>query len=102
MAPTAKIFEKFKKLNKRIFLVGFKAEHDVSEKQLIGSAYDILKKADADLVVANDVGKKQRGFDVDTNEVFVVDKNKSIIHLELADKRIIGDKILDIIMQKIK
>ena len=102
LTPSTKIFEKLKKLNKKIFLVGFKAEHNVSDKKLIDSAYDILKKANADLVVANDVGKKGRGFDVDTNEVFAVDKNKNVKHIELADKRIVADKVLDMIVNKIK
>ena len=97
LAPTAKIFEKLKKLNKKIFLVGFKAEYNVPKNALINSAYDILKKADADLVVANDVGKKERGFDVDTNEAFVIDKNKKVHHISLSDKRVVGDRLLDII-----
>ena len=102
LTPTTKIFEKLKKLNKKIFLAGFKAEHNVSEKRLVDSAYDILKKANADLVVANDVGKQGRGFDVDTNEVFVIDKNKKIEHIKLTDKRIVADKILDIIIDETK
>lgn len=102
LTPTTKIFEKLKKLNKRIFLVGFKAEYDVAKNILINSAYDILKKAGADLVVANDVGKKERGFDVDTNEVFIIDKNKNVEHIELEDKRIVADRLLDIIIKNIK
>ena len=102
LSPTAKIFERLKRMNKKIFLVGFKAEHNVPEKRLIESAYGILKKAGADLVVANDVGKKNAGFDVDTNEAFVVDKNKNAVHIELHDKRIVADKILDIIAGKIR
>ena len=101
LAPTTKIFEKLKKLNKRIFLVGFKAEHDVTKNILIKSAYKILKKANADLVVANDVGKEGRGFDVDTNEVFIVDKNKNVEHIELADKRVVADRVLDAIIKKL-
>ena len=99
-SPTAKIFETLKKLNKSIFLVGFKAEYNVSGKKLASRAYAILKKADADLVVANDVGKKGRGFDVGTNEVFVVDKNNNVEHIGLADKRIVGERLLDIIVKK--
>lgn len=102
LAPTTKIFERLKNLNKKIFLVGFKAEHNFSDKKLIGSAYGILKKAKADLVVANDVGKADRGFDVDTNEVFTVDKNKKVRHIKLADKRSVADKILDAIANEIK
>ena len=102
LMPAAKIFEKLKKINKRIFLVGFKAEHKVSSKRLIDSAYDVLRKADANLIVANDVGKKGRGFDVETNEVFVVDKNKNVVHLALSEKRIIADQILDIVLDEIE
>ena len=100
LMPTTKIFEKLKKMNKKIFLVGFKAEYKVPKNKLVDSAYGILKKANADLVVANDVGEKGRGFDVDTNEVFVIDKNKKIVHIGLADKRVVADNILDIIINK--
>ncbi len=95
LTPTTKIFENIKKLNKNILLVGFKAEYNVSEKVLVERAYDLLKSANADFVVANDIGKKDRGFDVETNEVFVVDKKKKVTHIGLADKRVVGNKILD-------
>lgn len=102
LAPATKIFEKLKKMNKKMLLVGFKAEHDVPKSRLTASAYSILKKADADMVVANDVGKRGRGFDVDTNEVFIVDRNKKILHIRLADKRIVADEILDAIISSVK
>jgi len=95
LTPTTKIFEKLKKLNKSIFLVGFKAGYNVSDKILINRAYELLKSADADLVVANDVGRKNVGFDVDTNEVFVVDKKKKTYHIKLDDKRTVAGKLLD-------
>lgn len=100
LMPATKIFENIKKIKKNILLMGFKAEHDVSEEVLVDRAYDLLKSADADFVVANDVGKKDRGFDVETNEVFIVDKDKKVEHIELADKRIIGSRILDRFLQK--
>ncbi len=95
LEPTTKIFERIKNLKKNIFLIGFKAEHKVSEKTLIERAYNLLKDANANLVVANDVGKRGRGFDVETNEVFIVNKDKKIKHVNLVDKRIIANKILD-------
>ncbi|MEK6869290.1 MAG: bifunctional phosphopantothenoylcysteine decarboxylase/phosphopantothenate--cysteine ligase CoaBC, partial [Nanoarchaeota archaeon] len=101
LTPTTKIFENIKKIKKNIILAGFKAEYNVSEKVLIDRAYELLKSANADFVVANDVGKKGRGFDTETNEVFVVDKNRGVRHLKLADKRIIGNSILDEILTKI-
>lgn len=100
--PSTKIFEKLRKMKEKIFLVGFKAEYNVSKNRLIDSAYGILKKADADLVVANDVGKKSVGFDFDTNEVFIVDKNRKIEHIELSDKRVVADRLLDKIINRLK
>ncbi|MFC2016504.1 bifunctional phosphopantothenoylcysteine decarboxylase/phosphopantothenate--cysteine ligase CoaBC [Chloroflexota bacterium] len=94
LTPTTKIFENIKKIKRNIFLIGFKAEYEVSEKELINRAYGLLKSANSDLVIANDVGKKGHGFDAETNEVFIVNKSKKAKHLKLADKRVIGNKIL--------
>jgi phosphopantothenoylcysteine decarboxylase / phosphopantothenate---cysteine ligase len=95
LTPTTKIFENIKKINKNTLLIGFKAEYNVSKKVLVDRAYGLLKSANADFVVANDVGKKERGFDTETNEVYIVNKKKKVKHLNLADKRVIGNKILD-------
>lgn len=97
LTPTTKIFEKLKKINKKIFLVGFKAEYNVTDKILIDRAYELLKSADADLVVANDVGRKGAGFDVDTNEVYVIDRRGAAKRIELSEKRVVAGKLLDII-----
>ncbi len=99
LTPTTKIFENIKKLKKNILLIGFKAEYNVNKTVLVNRAYELLKDADADFVVANDVGKKGRGFDSETNEVFIVDKDKKAKHVQLADKRIVGNKILDEIIK---
>ena len=95
LTPTTKIFENIKKIRKNILLIGFKAEYNVGKKVLVDRAYDLLKSANANIVVANDVGKKDVGFNTETNEVYIIDKNKKVKHLKLADKRIIGNKILD-------
>jgi len=50
----------------------------------------------------NDVGKRGAGFGTDTNEIFIVDKKKSIVHVELAEKREVARKILDAVMERIK
>lgn len=102
LTPTTKILENLKKLNKRIFLVGFKAEYNLPRDKLIDSAYNLLKSADADLIVANDVGKENVGFDVDTNEVFIVDKKKKVEHVGLSDKRVVADRIIDIVARKLQ
>ena len=101
LTPTTKILENIKGIKKDIFLVGFKAEYNVSDEELVNRAFDLLKSADADLIVANDVGKKERGFDVDTNDVYVIDKGKKVEHSGLADKRFIANKVLDSIKKRL-
>lgn len=95
LEPTMKILGVLKKLNPKIYLVAFKAEYNVSPKKLIDAAYDILSQSNANLAVANDVGKKGRGFSVDTNEVYIVDDRKKNIHLRLAPKQKIAQQLLD-------
>jgi phosphopantothenoylcysteine decarboxylase/phosphopantothenate--cysteine ligase len=95
LMPTTKIFDKIKSLNKDIFLVGFKAEYNVDYKILVERSYQRLREANADLVVANDTGKKGCGFKTDTNEVHIINKNKEVKHIGLADKRVIANKVLD-------
>ncbi len=67
LMPTTKIFENIKKIKKDVFLIGFKAEYNVNKAILVNRAYELLNRANADLVVDNDVGKKGIGFDTETN-----------------------------------
>ena len=68
---------------------------------MIESAYKRLLEADADLIVVNDVGKKGVGFGTDTNEVFIVDMEKKVVHVPLAPKREVVAKILDVVNEKV-
>jgi phosphopantothenoylcysteine decarboxylase/phosphopantothenate--cysteine ligase len=45
LTPTTKILEKIKQLNKKVILIGFKAEYNVSEQELVDRAYDKLLKS---------------------------------------------------------
>ena len=101
LTPTTKILEKIKKLKKKIFLVGFKAEYNFSKNKLVKSAYNLLKSSNSDLIVANDVGRENAGFDVDTNEVFIVDAKRKVEHIELSDKRVVADRLLDKIIKRL-
>jgi phosphopantothenoylcysteine decarboxylase/phosphopantothenate--cysteine ligase len=102
LKPTAKIINSVKKVSPRTFLVAFRAEYKLPKKELIDSAYKRLLEAKADLIVVNDVGKKGVGFGTDTNEVFIIDKKKNIMHVQLAKKREVARKILDVIKDRIK
>jgi phosphopantothenoylcysteine decarboxylase/phosphopantothenate--cysteine ligase len=91
-----------KKVSPGTFLVAFRAEYKMSRKELIESAYRRLTEAKADLIVVNDVGKKGAGFGTDTNEVFILDKRKETVHVQLTRKREVAEKILDVVSEKIK
>lgn len=95
LKPTTKIIEKIKKMNKKVFLVGFKAEYGLKRSDIIDRAYSKLKKAGADLIIANDVAKKGVGFNTDTNEVYIIDKYKKVAFLPLKSKEQIAEEILD-------
>jgi phosphopantothenoylcysteine decarboxylase/phosphopantothenate--cysteine ligase len=102
LKPTKKIIDAVKKLSPKTFLVAFRAEYNLSEKELIESAYERLMRAEADLIVVNDVGKEGVGFGADTNEVFIVDRDKNTINVPLAPKREVAKKILDVAIGRIK
>lgn len=102
LKPTRKIIDSVKKISPKTFLVAFRAEYNLSKKELIESAYKRLLKAKADLIVVNDVGKKNVGFGTDTNEVFIVDGDRKVIHVPLTPKREVAKRILDVVNERIK
>lgn len=96
LLPTTKIIDQVRRTsrNKKLFLVAFKAEHDVSDSYLINKAFQKLKECDGDLVVANDLGREGCGTGSDDNEVIIVDRQKKVIHLPLQNKQQVARKIL--------
>lgn len=101
LVPTDKIISKVKKVCKYdVLLVGFKAEHNVEPRVLIERAYARLLDSGADLIVANDVGKKNTGFGSDKNEVYVIDRNRNAVHFPIQSKDMIATQILDLIERK--
>jgi len=102
LKPTRKIVDYVKKVSPKTFLVAFRAEYKLSKKDLIESAFKRLVKANADLIVVNDVGKKGVGFGTETNEVFIVDRKKIVVHVRLAPKRDVAGKILDVVNEKVR
>jgi phosphopantothenoylcysteine decarboxylase/phosphopantothenate--cysteine ligase len=69
MKPVPKVIEAIRKRS-NCFLVGFKAEHSISKKELISRAMKRLKSARLDMIVANDLNKVERK----TSEVIIIDK----------------------------
>lgn len=73
-----KIINEIKKIQKGVFLVGFKAETDVSRKKLVALSRKKLAESCADLIIANDIGKKYRK-DPSKNNVILVDSKKESV-----------------------
>ena len=91
---SVKIIDEIKKIDKKIKLVGFKAEYNVNKKKLVDSSYSLLKQSNAEFVVGNDVSKNV--FGSEANNVVIVDKNKEVVNFK-GSKREIGREILRLI-----
>ena len=70
-----KIINIVKNKQKDIFLIGFKAETDISKKELVNRAKKKLKESNADMIIANDIGRKYNK-DTSYNEIVIVDSKK--------------------------
>lgn len=73
MKKVPKMINGIKKIQKNVFLVGFKAETDISKTQLIKKAREKIVQADCDLVIANDIGTKRYKENSGYNNVISVD-----------------------------
>jgi len=67
-----KIIDHIKKLQKDVFLIGFKAETNISKKELVVRAKQKLRDSKADMIIANDIGKNYFK-DTRYNELLIVD-----------------------------
>ena len=73
-----KIIDQIKKIQKSVFLVGFKAETNLSKEELVREAKRKLKESDANLMIANDIGLKKYKNNSDYNNVIVVDSKRTV------------------------
>lgn len=78
-----------------ILKVGFCAESE----NLIENAKTKIKNKGCDFLVANDISRKDIGFTSDMNEVYILDKNLNISHIEKDSKQNIAKKILEKIFE---
>lgn len=93
LIKTTDILAEVGKLKKKPFTVGFAAETgsriDRARKKLLGK--------DVDMIVFNDVSKKGAGFDVDTNEVVLIDREHEL-PLPMMSKENIAVAVFDRIL----
>ena len=78
-------------------LVGFAAETN----NLYENAQNKLLSKHADMIVGNDVSRKDIGFGNDDNEVTLKKKKNSPIKLSKTNKKGLSHKILDVIVEKL-
>ena len=83
-------------LNHRPFVVGFAAETN----DVIENAEKKLSSKDLDLIVANDVSKKEIGFDSEENEVTLVTSSDNYL-IERQSKKKVSNKIIEFISERI-
>ncbi len=72
-----KIIGQIKKFQKDVFLVGFKAETNLSKSALDKEARKKITETGADLIIANDIGSKRYKDNPQNNEVLIVDSKKT-------------------------
>ncbi|MCS7116808.1 MAG: bifunctional phosphopantothenoylcysteine decarboxylase/phosphopantothenate--cysteine ligase CoaBC [Nitrososphaerales archaeon] len=102
LKTTPKVINVVKKIQPDIFLVAFKAEYKIDEKELIERGRRLLNEAQADMVVVNDVGRPGVGFGEEDNEVYIIKKEGEVIHLPRASKFEIAKRILDTAIEEFK
>jgi len=87
---TPDILSEIGKKKNRPFIIGFAAETGGR----IERAEKKLKEKNMDMIIFNDVTEAGSGFDVDTNRVVIIDKEKKI-ELPLLSKNSVADAILE-------
>jgi phosphopantothenoylcysteine decarboxylase / phosphopantothenate---cysteine ligase len=87
---TPDILSEVGKKKNRPFIIGFAAEAGRGVER----AEKKLKEKNMDMIIFNDVTEVGSGFDVDTNKVIIIDKEKKI-KLPLMSKNSVADAILD-------
>jgi len=71
-----KIIDHIKKIQKDVFLVGFKAEANISKQALIRESRKKIRESGSDIIIANDVGSLKYQKNSNYNEVLIVDSKK--------------------------
>ena len=89
------ILREISAINCKAKIVGFCAESE----NLLENAKEKIQKKGCDYLVANDISRKDIGFSSDMNEVYILDKNLKISHIDIDTKLNIAKKILEKIFE---
>ncbi len=91
--PTRKLIEAARNEFPELVIVGFKAETNVSEDELIRRARTKMEQYNLEMVVANDIGKG--GIGTVDNDVYILRKGSNDLKHVNGKKRIIAEEIMD-------
>lgn len=86
LKPTPKISKVLRERAPETIIVGFKAEYNAPHEKLIDRAKSRMEEYGFDIVVANDVSRRDVGFGSDFNEGYLVTKN-CIFKVDKVTKR---------------
>jgi len=78
LEKSPKIIDQIKKIQENTFLIGFKAETNLSKKELEKQALKKLHESNADMIIANDIGSIRYKNNSENNQVLIVNLNKRI------------------------
>jgi phosphopantothenoylcysteine decarboxylase/phosphopantothenate--cysteine ligase len=91
LKPTVDILKEMGKSKREKILVGFSLETEDEIK----NAKKKLAEKNLDLIVVNNPNVPGAGFEVDTNQVILIDKHGKVEKLPLLSKKEVASKILD-------
>jgi phosphopantothenoylcysteine decarboxylase/phosphopantothenate--cysteine ligase len=77
------------------FVVGFAAETNNVEEYAVSK----LKEKNLDMICANDVSESNCGFASDTNKMIIISKDNFKVSLDLADKKLLADEIVNLVVK---
>ncbi|MEM3801635.1 MAG: bifunctional phosphopantothenoylcysteine decarboxylase/phosphopantothenate--cysteine ligase CoaBC [Saccharolobus sp.] len=97
---TPKISEYIRKYD--VLLVGFSAETVNSDEELIERAKIKLQRHKFDIIIANNVRRKDIGFSSEYNEIIIIDKYGNVKKIGKALKTVLAREILDMIKREIR
>jgi phosphopantothenoylcysteine decarboxylase/phosphopantothenate--cysteine ligase len=96
LVPTKKLSDVIKQISPSSHLILFKAEHGISKQELITRARNKMLKTSCDLIIANDLAESDAGFNVDTNRVVMMTKEKMDPEEFFGTKNALAKKIVDL------
>ncbi len=95
LKPTKKLTKMAREKFPELFIVGFKAEHGVSRRELVKRGFEKMLSENLDLIVANDLGES---IGSKSCEVYIIDQ-KEVEYVPLNAKEVIAGKIWDKILE---